>query len=487
MDDWQWGIFVSSFLLGGIVGGLSGGYFATTFGRKTSLRWNNILYIVGGLFLSIGSEVVWLCVGRVFVGLAAGIGTVIVPLYIAENAPVAKRGTLGSLNQLSIVFGVVMSQALGIPLSTPENWRLLFGLTLDVADFVLRRNPKGRVLDAKIALQKLRGTDDVDDELADVLSAAGNTFEDLETGSESFAYNGGDEEYNDEDENTEDGSSSTAVARTGQSTTRRAAGAQPASNVRPSVDQVTADERTSLISNTKAQQNQRRNGGGNGERAPTNWTVPSVMSTADLLFRAHHLRRSLIAAWGLQIVQQFSGINAAIFYSTTIFSQIYSSSIAIKLTLLIGVMNLFMTIGSSLLIERLGRRTLLLVAQGGMFLFSFAVPLSYYVLKLPPGAMVVELILFVASFGVGLGSIPWLILPELVPTYAVGPAASICTAINWTCCFLIALFFPVAVAYAGYYIFFFFSACLFVGIIFTFYILPETKGKTVEQVLSEYK
>ena len=100
-----------------------------------------------------------------------------------------------------------------------------------------------------------------------------------------------------------------------------------------------------------------------------------------------------------------------------------------------------MTLVSMALIDRLGRRTLLLSAQAIMCLFGLLAGLSDD-LKLDAIFKVIALLSFVAGFGIGLGNIPWLILPELVPGYAVGPASSVCAAINWTSNFILALIMP---------------------------------------------
>jgi MFS family permease len=138
---------VSLFLFGGIIGALNGGHLATKLGRRRLLLLNNINFILAGIILSLAPSVWFLYVGRIFAGMGAGFGSVGVPLYLAEISPVDIRGSVGSLNQLAIVVGILVSQTIGIPLSTryisllfeskrlltrqcSEGWRLLFGLTI---------------------------------------------------------------------------------------------------------------------------------------------------------------------------------------------------------------------------------------------------------------------------------------------------------------------------------------------------------------------
>lgn len=100
---------------------------AARFGRKRSLLWNNTLFIAGGLCLAAAPNFELLCLGRLLVGLGAGIGSVVVPIYISELSPKEIRGTMGGMNQLSIVIGVLVTQCIGIYMSTPDRWRIFLG------------------------------------------------------------------------------------------------------------------------------------------------------------------------------------------------------------------------------------------------------------------------------------------------------------------------------------------------------------------------
>ncbi|KAJ3216748.1 hypothetical protein HDU67_009074 [Dinochytrium kinnereticum] len=421
MDDWQWGIFVSLFLLGGIVGGLSGGHFATVYGRRRVIMIDNFAFVASGLLLGFSPNVMQLYLGRFIAGVGAGVGTVVVPLYIAEVSPMDLRGAYGSLNQLSIVVGVLLSQVAGVALSTRDGWRPLLALT--VAVFKLQ-SPKrwlaarGLVHDTRKSLTAVRGPAyDIEAELAEMLGASesGNADDNGETGTRS---------------------------------------------------QIQADSSTTQLIQDRP------------PRSSSNQNKPLTVSE---LLERKALRRPLIAAFALQLIQQFSGINAAVYYSTTIFTQSYPAETAIKLTLLVSVVNLVMTLVSSSLIEKLGRRTLLLTAELGMAVSAFIVVLSVH-FDLGASVIVAALMTFVGAFGLGLGAIPWLILPELVPSYALGPAASICTGINWTASFTLALLFPILIRSLGYDVFFLFGIVLLGAAAFTKSFVPETKGLKPEEV-----
>ncbi|KAJ3114612.1 hypothetical protein HDU96_001866 [Phlyctochytrium bullatum] len=432
MQELQWGSFVSIFLLGGVIGGLTGGFFATAYGRKRVIFLDNIAFVLSGITLGLATNVWHLHIGRFLAGIGAGIGTVVVPLYISEVAPIESRGAYGSLNQLSIVIGVLVSQLVGVPLSTREGWRTLFALTLGKLVLKLAQclnsaivpsalqlcilayaveSPRwlasrGLVHDTRKSLSALRGPGvDIEGELSDMLGTS-----DSETGNANR-----------------------------QSSSSR------------------------LIN----------------EDAPAE-TQTKPLTISELLSKKA-LRKPLFIAFALQVIQQFSGINAAVFYSTTIFKQSYPADTAVKLTLLVSVVNLIMTLVSTSMIDRMGRRTLLLSAQAGMAASSFVVVIATRN-DAAPEIVVAALMVFVGAFGLGLGAIPWLILPELVPSYAVGPASSICTATNWTCAMMIALFFPLFVTMLGYDVFIIFGLILVGAIVFTRTTVPETKGLTAEEV-----
>lgn len=130
MNDWLWGLFVSLFVVGGIAGSALGGRLASHLGRRGVLLWNNVGFILGCTLIMEANDVVSLCFGRFFIGMSAGVGTAVVPLYINELTQLQHRGSFGSLNQLSIVIGCFIAVLVGIPLSTRESWRWLFGIGL---------------------------------------------------------------------------------------------------------------------------------------------------------------------------------------------------------------------------------------------------------------------------------------------------------------------------------------------------------------------
>jgi len=203
------------------------------------------------------------------------------------------------------------------------------------------------------------------------------------------------------------------------------------------------------------------------------------------------LRIPLVISVMMMLAQQFSGINAVIFFSTKIFeSARLQPDEALYATIAMGAMNVCMTVVSLVMVEKAGRKTLMLVGLAGMLvvcllltlalaLQSHAAWLSYF--------SIVLVILFVVMFATGPGSIPWFLVNEVFASNARPIAASIAVAVNWTAAFLVGLLFlPIAEA-MDEYVFLVFVVLLFLFILYTWKQVPETKGKSIDQVTAIFK
>ncbi|KAI9292284.1 general substrate transporter, partial [Neoconidiobolus thromboides FSU 785] len=200
------------------------------------------------------------------------------------------------------------------------------------------------------------------------------------------------------------------------------------------------------------------------------------------LFKDKVLFRHLTWAVVIHAAQQFSGINGVIFYSTSIFEKTFGSENAPYVTLGVAVLNLIVTILSVFLIDRLGRKFLLLLSLLGMCIFSVLIVIgSVYLVDI---LVVVSVLLFVASFAIGLGPIPWLIISEIFPTKPLAAASAIAMGVNWFCNFAVGLLFPTILSGLGDYTFVIFAVITFASAIFIFSFIPETKGRTIEEILA---
>ncbi|KAK6621842.1 hypothetical protein RUM44_001649 [Polyplax serrata] len=217
--------------------------------------------------------------------------------------------------------------------------------------------------------------------------------------------------------------------------------------------------------------------------------VPRV--TFKELFTNNVLRIPLIISIVVMIGQQFSGINAVMFFSTKIFKMSNLSDVhAQYATLAMGVVNVAMTVVSLILVEKAGRKTLLLTGFIGMFVVALflTVCLAYAETSTAISYVCIVLVLlFVIMFAVGPGSIPWFLVTELFNQDARPAATSIAVAVNWTANFIVGLgFLPLQEIMKGY-VFVIFVVLLLIFVLFVWKKLPETKNKTVEEISATFR
>lgn len=203
--------------------------------------------------------------------------------------------------------------------------------------------------------------------------------------------------------------------------------------------------------------------------------------------------KPLLLALGLMFFQQFSGINAVLFYQTDIFKKASPNSSAIQSTIIVCVAQVIATILGSVLVDRLGRRILLFTSGAGHALslivfgyYSHASANDESFQKDFAWMALTSLIVFISSFSLGFGPVPWMMIPELSSAKVRSLVASIGTAFNWTCVFIVTGTVKSIIESLGdaatYWIFA--VICVF-SCIFVFFALPETKGKSNEQIQVE--
>ena len=126
----QMGFVIGSFSLGALAASLLTGHFADVFGRKYTLFLNAFVYCVGVLVFSLSRSFYHMLIGRIVIGVGAGISCVVVPIYLAEISSVSVRGFIGIFHQCSLVVGILISQIISNWLGNEENWRLYFACSL---------------------------------------------------------------------------------------------------------------------------------------------------------------------------------------------------------------------------------------------------------------------------------------------------------------------------------------------------------------------
>lgn len=208
------------------------------------------------------------------------------------------------------------------------------------------------------------------------------------------------------------------------------------------------------------------------------------------------LRKAMIVGAFLALFSQISGINAIIYYAPKIFvSAGFSTDNAYGITAIIGFINIIFTLVAIGLIDRMGRKSLLLWGVAGMILSLAGT--AYCFLAHVGGVYLVGCIfIYIACFAASLGPIPWVIISEIFPTKTRGVAMSFATTILWVGVLLISFFTPIMLAAgnigatveeAGGYTFLIFLFNALLLWIFTKVRIPETKQKTLEEIELSWK
>jgi MFS transporter, SP family, galactose:H+ symporter len=213
-----------------------------------------------------------------------------------------------------------------------------------------------------------------------------------------------------------------------------------------------------------------------------------VTETDQLRFRdlwVRRFRKPLIVGIVLAIFQQITGVNTIVYYAPTIMQMVGFSSAgtAILATFLIGLVGLVATIVSMFLVDKVGRRPLLLISLAGMgvvllhlaFVLGDPHPRKWIVLA--------DVLVYLAAFDLGLGPIFWLLISEIYPTTVRAQAMSLATMAIWAADFLVTATFLTVVDHLGMRgCFLLFAGLCLVAFVFSFRMVPETRDRTLEQI-----
>ncbi|XP_051874899.1 solute carrier family 2, facilitated glucose transporter member 2 isoform X2 [Pristis pectinata] len=404
-----WTLSVAVFCVGGMFSSFFVGYLADKLGRLKAMKVLNILAIAGALLMGLaklGPSHIMVITGRAITGIYCGLSSGLVPMYVGEIAPTSLRGALGTIHQLAIVTGILLSQVIGLSflLGNDRLWPLLLGLS--GAPAILQtillpfcpESPRylyiklGREEAARKGLRRLLGTSDTDKQIAEM---------------------------------------------------------------KKEKEEIEKEPKVSIVQ----------------------------------LFCSSSYRQPIIVALMLHVSQQFSGINAIFYYSTAIFQQAGVSHPTYA-TIGVGVVNTIFTVVSVFLVDHAGRRSLFIIGLAGMcscaILLTFGLALQHthnWMSYLSMSAIFI----FVAFFEIGPGPIAWFIAAELFSQGTRPAAVTIAGFCNWTCNFLVGMCFPYIEELCGPYVFVIF-ACLLLGFtLFTYFRVPETKGKTFEQIAQGFR
>jgi sugar porter (SP) family MFS transporter len=214
-------------------------------------------------------------------------------------------------------------------------------------------------------------------------------------------------------------------------------------------------------------------------------------SWSDLLQPA--VKAALVVGIGLAILQQVTGINTVIYYAPTIieFTGVNSSAGSILAAVGVGIINVAFTIVAIRLLDKAGRRTMLMIGVSGMVISLVALGGAFVGgggSTIASVVAILSLMGFVASFAISLGPIFWLLNAEIYPLGVRSKAAGLGTMANWTFNFIVSLTFLLlieALGRAG--AFWFYAAIGVVTLWFCWKYVPETKGKRLEEIEAEFE
>jgi sugar porter (SP) family MFS transporter len=203
------------------------------------------------------------------------------------------------------------------------------------------------------------------------------------------------------------------------------------------------------------------------------------------------MRRPLLIGLTLAVLQQVTGVNTVLFYGSIIFTEqagTASTSAALWANVLVGFTNLVLTVVALFVIDRLGRRPLLISAAAGMGATLMALGFVFFRGSVQPAVALTLILCYVAFFAFGMGPGVWVVISELFPTRIRGRAMSVATVALWLACLLLTTTFlslVKAVTAAGaFWIYGGLCACT---VWFVWQLTPETKGKDLEEIERQWK
>ncbi|GJJ72542.1 hypothetical protein EMPS_04900 [Entomortierella parvispora] len=480
-SDLLWGFAIGSFCLGACIGSLSGATIQTRHGRKRTMVLSDALFIFGSLVISLSYQQAQFIIGRMVLGFACGLAGVVTPSYLNEISTVRSRGTMGTFHQLFLVVGLLISNLVGLIWTDPPGWRvtlamngvpsvlhlMLIRTVVESPKFLLAR---GHIEQGRRVLQKLRGSEldvDIEIEFSEMVRTASGGDPQMEPMTvveahrEQLVQQPLDPQADLEGEKfnnnplfvVERGDSAATIAVVSSTQTSAAGRAIPKTDFQDKERQSPCKDDT------------------------------QEAYTIITLFRSECRSLALVGI-SIHFLQQASGINGLVYYSTSFLSTVFGNgeSTSRLITLGVSCCNMVCTLLGVFLINRLPRRTLLLLSMGGISLSALLLIIGAYA---KVGILVVVAVfLYIATFAIALGPIPWMLLSEMLPTYALDAGSAVATAVNWGTNFIIGLLFPTLSNALGNATFILFGGFTVLGFFYVLRFVPETRNRSVESVMA---
>ena len=236
-----------------------------------------------------------------------------------------------------------------------------------------------------------------------------------------------------------------------------------------------------------------RVGGNNEARAQLDRIRASIQEESGTLAElfAPGMRRALVIGLVLAVMQQWAGVNTVLFYGSLILKERVghqTASSAIGANVLIGGVNFLATIAALWLIDKVGRKALLIFSAGSMGVCLVCLGWAFRSTPPSPVVVITAMLGCTAAFAVGLGPGVWVVLSEIFPTRIRGRAMSLCTVALWVACSVLTItFLAISTAIGAPRTFWLYAGICAFTVIFVWRVTPETKGKSLEDIEAFWK
>ncbi len=402
-------------LIGCLIGSLTTGGLSDKFGRKKLLILSALLFAGSSVLTGWASTFPMFVVWRILGGVAIGMASNISPMYIAEIAPAHLRGRLVSVNQLTVVIGILVAQI--------ANWLIARGVPEGATNEMIHQSWYGqyawRWMFTAVAAPSLLFL------LGSVLVPESPRW---------LVRNGKPD------------AARRVLARIG--------------------GEAYADAEVRDVQETLAQEEIQQ------------------VRFRDLL--EPKMMKILLVGCALAVLQQWSGINSIFNYAEEVYKGVGFEISDLMFNIVIsGMVNLVFTLLAIGMVDRAGRRFLMLVGCAGIGL-SHVLLGTAYALHMKGMVALVCTLLPVGVYSMSLAPIVWVLISEIFPNRIRGAAVSVAVSSLWIACFILTFAFPVlknSIGLAG--TFWLYAAICFAGFFFVWFQVPETKGKTLEQIERE--
>tara|TARA_R110001583_G_scaffold149622_2_gene301708 strand:+ start:298 stop:1617 length:1320 start_codon:yes stop_codon:yes gene_type:complete len=392
-DGFHGSVVMAMALWGTVVGALFGGIPTNRLGRRKTLIWIGVFYVVSAVGSSLVNDPFTFAFFRFLGGLGVGASTIAAPAYVSEIAPAKNRGKLVALYQFNIVLGILIAFVSNYLLKDigESAWRWMIGveafpaLIYMLLAFTLPKSPrwllsKNKEADARKVLQIIDPESDIDD----------------------------------------------------------------------LVEEIKADEKSNPVEES--------------------------------IFMKKY-KYPLMLAFFIAFFNQFSGINAFLYYAPRIFEEAgLGESTALLSSIGIGITNLLFTLIGVALIDKLGRKTLMYIGSIG-YIISLSLVACAFFFNWEGMAVPGFLFMFIASHAIGQGAVIWVFISEIFPNHLRASGQSFGSSVHWVLAAIIPSLVPVLFSIIGAgVVFMIFAVMMLFQLVFVIFMMPETKGISLEDL-----